>query len=139
MCSSDLKINSIEEHAKTEEYLSNTDIEELCKNIKSASRKEIDIIFEEIDRIRNDVEHGHYILGGSEIDSLDSDMVYRVFQVKRSVNDIMMALKVGLAGIYEREEIEPKVVKSLIFDAVKEFTLACRHILPLIKMSNERV
>ena len=132
------QIESIEGHAKTEELLTDKAVDEMCEKIKSASRKEIDIIFEEIDRIREDVEHGTYILGSSEIDCLDSDMVHRVLQVKRSVNDIFIAIKIGIAGVYEREEVDRELVKSLVLGAVKESILACRHILPLMKICNER-
>ncbi len=132
------QIEGIEEHAKTEELLTDEAVDEMCDKIKSASRREIDIVFEEIDRIREDVEHGTYILGSSEIDSLDSDMVQRVFQVKRSVNDILISIKVGVAGVYEREEVDRELVKSLVLGAIKESVLACRHILPLMKMCNER-
>ncbi|MEL4441765.1 hypothetical protein [Shewanella algae] len=133
------KIEIIESHAQTEELLTNDEVNNVCKKVKSASKKEIDITFEEIDRIREDIEHGTYILGRSEIDSLDPEMVHRVLQVKRSVNDILISIKIGIAGIYEREEIDPELVKSLALGAVKESVMACRHILPLMKMCNERL
>lgn len=132
------QIESIEGHAKTEELLTDQAVDEMCEKIKSASRKEIEITFEEIDRIREDIEHGTYILGSSEINCLDSDMVHRVLQVKRSVNDIFITIKIGIAGVYEREEVDRELVKSLALGAVKESILACRHILPLMKMCNER-
>jgi len=132
------QINSIEEHAKTDELLTDDAVDEMCKKIKSASRREIDITFEEIDRLREDIEHGTYILGSSELDCLDSDMVHRVLQVKRSVNDILISIKVGIAGVYEREEVDRELVKLLVLGAVKESIMACRHILPLMKMCHER-
>jgi len=133
------QIEGIEDHAKTEEILTNDEIDELCKKIRLFSKKEIEIILEEIDRIREDIEHGTYILGNSDINTLDTNMVHRVLQVKRSINDIFMAIKIGLAGIYERDEIDREYVKSLVLGAVKESVLACRHVLPLIKMCNEKV
>lgn len=133
------KIESIEEHAKTEQLLTDSVVSEMCEKIKAASKKEIEMTFEEIDRIREDIEHGTYILGSSEIDCLDSDMVHRVFQVKRSVNDILMSIKIGIAGIYERDEVDPELVKSLVLSSIKESVLACRHILPLMKMCNDRL
>jgi anti-sigma28 factor (negative regulator of flagellin synthesis) len=132
------QINSIEEHAKTDELLTDDAVDEMCAKIKSASKREIDITFEEIDRLREDIEHGTYILGSSELDFLDSDMVHRVLQVKRSVNDILISIKVGIAGVYEREEVDRELVKSLILGAIKESVMACRHIIPLMKMCNER-
>ncbi len=133
------QIKSIEEHTKTDELLTDPDVDEMCAKIKSASRREIDITFKEIDRLREDIEHGTYILGSSELDYLDSDMVYRVLQVKRSVNDILISIKVGIAGVYEREEVDREIVKSLILSAIKESVMACRHIVPLMKMCNDRV
>jgi len=132
------QIKSIEEHAKTDELLTDDAVDEMCAKIKSASRREIDITFEEIDRLREDIEHGTYILGSSELDCLDSDMVHRVLQVKRSVNDILISIKVGIAGIYEREEVDRELVKLLALGAIKESVMACRHIVPLMKMCNER-
>ncbi|MEE1673680.1 hypothetical protein SNR37_003106 [Agarivorans aestuarii] len=132
------QIKSIEEHAKTDELLPDDAVDEMCAKIKSASRREIDITFEEIDRLREDIEHGTYILGSSELDCLDSDMVHRVLQVKRSVNDILISIKVGMAGVYEREEVDRELVKSLVLGAIKESVMACRHIVPLMKMCNER-
>jgi len=133
------QIKNIEEHAKTDEILTNDAIDDLCKRIRSFSKKEIEIILEEIDRIREQIEHGTYILGNSDINTLDANMVHRVLQVKRSTNDILMAIKIGLAGIYERDEIDQEYVKLLALGALKESILACRHILPLIKMCNEKV
>lgn len=132
------QINSIEKHVKTDELLTDDTVDEMCEKVKSASRREIDIVFEEIDRLREDIEHGTYILGSSELDCLDSGIVYRVLQVKRAVNDILISIKVGIAGVYEREEVDRELVKSLVFGAVKEFIMACRHVLPLIKMCNDR-
>jgi len=132
------QIKSIEEHAKTDELLTDDAVDEMCAKIKSASRREIDITFEEIDRLREDIEHGTYILGNSELDCLDSDMVHRALQVKRSVNDILISIKIGIAGVYEREEIDRELVKSLVLGAIKESVMACRHIVPLMKMCNDR-
>ncbi len=132
------QIKSIEEHAKTDELLTDDAVDAMCKKIKSASRREIDIALEEIDRLREDIEHGTYFLGSSELDCLDSAMVHRVLQVKRSVNDILISIKIGIAGVYEREEVDRELVKSLALGAVKESILACRHIFPLMKMCNDR-
>ncbi|WP_420590555.1 hypothetical protein [Bacterioplanoides sp.] len=132
------QIKSIEEHAKSDELLTDDAVDEMCAKIKSASRREIDITFEEIDRLREDIEHGTYILGSSELDCLDSDMVHRVLQVKRSVNEILISIKVGIAGVYEREEVDRELVKSLVLGAIKESVMACRHIVPLMKMCNDR-
>lgn len=131
-------IESIVEHAETEDLLTNNHVHELCKTIKSFSKKEIEIIYEEIDRIREDIEHGTYILGRSDINILDKRMVYRVLQVKRSTSDIFIALKILLTGIYERENIDYKYVKLQILGIVKDATLACRHVMPLLKICNEK-
>lgn len=132
------QIKNIEEHAKSDELLTDDAVDDMCAKIKSASRREIDITFEEIDRLREDIEHGTYILGSSELDCLDSDMVHRVLQVKRSVNEILISIKVGIAGVYEREEVDRELVKSLVLGAIKESVMACRHIVPLMKMCNDR-
>jgi len=133
------QIEDIENYAKTEEMLSNNEIDEICKKVKSFSRREMEFIFDEIDRIREDIEHGTYILGNSDISTLDANMVHRVIQVKRSVSDIFMAIKIGLAGVYERDEVDREYVKLLVFGALKESILACRHVIPLLKACNERV
>jgi hypothetical protein len=133
------QIDSIADVAKTDEILTDDDIDELCKKIKSFSRKEIEIVFDEIDRIREDVDHGTYILGNSDIKTLDANMVHRVLQVKRSINDIFSTVKIVLAGVYERDEIDREYVKSQAFGAVKEAILACRHVMPLLKMCNDKL
>jgi len=93
------QIESIEEHSKTNEILTDDDIDEIIKKVKSTSGKEIEIVLEEIDRFREDIEHGTYILGNSDINTLDSDMVLRVIQVKRAINDILITAKLVIAGI----------------------------------------
>lgn len=133
------QIDSLAEHAKTDEILSINDIDEVCKKIKSFSRKEIEIVFVEIDRIREDVDHGTYILGNSDVNTLDANMVHRVLQVKRSINDIFATIKIVLAGIYERDEIDQQYVKSQIIGAVREAIMACRHVMPLLKMCNDKL
>jgi hypothetical protein len=127
------QIEDFEKHSKTNEILTDDAINELIKNVKSISDKEIEIILEEIDRLREDIDHGTYIIGNSDINLLNSDMVLRVLQVKRAIIDILIITKLVIAGIYEREVIEPEYVKSQILGAVKTGILACRHVLPLLK------
>jgi hypothetical protein len=127
------QIESIEEHSKTNEILTDDAINEVIKQVKSTSGKEIEIVLEEIDRLREDIDHGTYILGNSDIHILDANMVLRVLQVKRAINDILITAKLVIAGIYERETIEPEYVKSQVLGAVKTGVLACRHVLPLLK------
>ncbi len=133
------QIESIEKHANSEEFLSDSDIDSFRKTVMSFSDKEMDVVFEEIDRFREEVENGSYILGNSDIDSLDASMVHRVFQFKRSVISIIVTVKILLTGIRERDEIDPAYVKSQVFTSVKEAILACRHVMPLMKMCNDEV
>lgn len=133
------QLESIQEHSKTDELLTNQEIDELCHRIKSCSEKEMEIIYEEIDRIREDIDHGNYILGNNDIKALDSHMVARVLQVKRSINDIFATVKLILAAIYERNEIDYEFLKSQGLSAVKESVFACRHVLPLLKMCNDKL
>jgi uncharacterized membrane protein YeaQ/YmgE (transglycosylase-associated protein family)/uncharacterized protein YfkK (UPF0435 family) len=127
------QIESIEEHSKTNDLITDDAINEMIKKIKSTSKKEIEIIYDEIDRLREDIEHGTYILGRSEINLLDAGMIQRVFRVKRSINDILITAKLVIAGVYEREEIEPEYVKFQVLNTIKVGTLACRHVLPILK------
>ncbi len=133
------QIEGLEEHSKSNEILTNDEVDKLCERIKAFSKKEMEFVFEEIDRIREDIEQGTYILGSSDINTLDSNMVHRVLQVKRSVNDIFMSIKIGLAGIYERDEVDRELVKSLVFGAIKDSVLACRHVMPLLKLCNDKL
>jgi hypothetical protein len=133
------KIESIEEHAQTDEFITDDAVNEMVKKIKSASKKEIEIVLDEIDRLREDVEHGTYILGNSDINALDADMVRRVLQVKRTINDILITIKLVIAGIYERENIESEHVKLQMFGAIKEAVYACRHVLPLLNKCSQMV
>ncbi|WP_193166251.1 hypothetical protein [Microbulbifer hainanensis] len=133
------KIESIEEKANTEEILSDDEVLSFCKKVKSLSVREVDLILDEIDRLREDVDHGTFIIGRSNIDKLDVKMIHRVLQVKRKVLDVLITAKLGLAGVYERENIEPTYIKTLMLGALKESVIACRHILPLMKMCNEEL
>lgn len=121
-----------------EELLTDKDVETLCKKIRLFSNKEMEVIYKEIDRIREDIEHGTYILGNSDLNLLDTNMVYRVLQAKRSINDIFLTIKLVITCIHEREEIDNEYVKYQTLDAVKEAVLACRHVLPLMRMCNDK-
>lgn len=133
------QIESIEKKADSEELLTDDAVKELCNNVKSVSKKEMEIVFNEIDRIREDIDHGTFILGRSSIDKLNIKMIHRVLQVKRSLNDIFLTIKLILAAVYEREEVDPVYIKSQALGTIKEAVFACRHVLPLLKMCNEEL
>lgn len=133
------QINKIEEHAKTEEILTDEDIKNLCEQIRGVSRKEIEIILSELDRRIEEIDHGTSILGRADIDKLDTKMIHRVLQIKRSLIDIFLNIKIVIAGVYEREDIDPVYVKSQVFSGVKDAITACRHVLPLMKMCNDEL
>jgi hypothetical protein len=132
------QIENIGKSSDTEEWVTDEEIETLYKNVRTFSKKEMEIVYKEIDRIREDIEHGTYILGNSDLNLLDTNMLHRVLQVKRSINDIFLTIKMVLTGIHEREEIDNEYVKSQALAAVKESVLACKHVIPLIRMCTEK-
>ncbi len=127
------QVESIENHVESEEIISDESVRSMISEVKKLSQKEIDIVLDEIDKLREDIEHGTYILGNNDINVLDSDTIKRVLTVKRTINDILISLKLLLAGAHERDDIEMNYVKSQILSSVKSVVFACRHILPLLQ------
>ena len=133
------KLDSFKVMSKTEELITNEEINKMVRKMKLFSTAEVDVILNEIDRNIEDIEHGMGILGRTDIKNLDSNMISRVLNTKRSIISILIAIKLLIVGVHSRDSIDAEHVKSEILSCIRSSIEACQHVIPLVKKCNNLI
>lgn len=126
------RLNNVEKILQAKDAFSEVDAKKWQDDIRSRSNKEIELIYEEINRILENIEHGNQILANDLIGYLPPSSAIHVLQVKRAANAIYTIVKSLVAALHERENLEPDHVRKEVAKIISSLILASQQFVPLV-------